>query len=219
MTPQNPRVLIADDHPLIIKGLELVLEAEGMEVIGSACTGRQAVKMTLDLKPDVVLLDIRLPDMEGLQALAALKSAGSKTSVIILTAFPKPHYLARAMSLGAAGFLSKDAKLEVIPDAVRSVAAGEAIVDFELLRTTCAALSASTRLNDESADVGIPTLTQQEIRVLMLIAEGVNNAAIANALSVSNNTVKSHIQNIFNKLGVSDRTQAAIWAIRHGLVP
>jgi DNA-binding NarL/FixJ family response regulator len=212
------RVLIADDHQLIVEGLRIVLDEEDMEIVGVATNGRQAVEMTLELEPDILLLDIRMPDMDGIQALAQIKSARSDTSVIILTSFNNPEYLARAIALGAAGFLSKDSDPRQFPELLRAVADKEAIVDLELLQAAFKELQGKTH-EDIVTPVAAPQLTPQEQRVLGLISEGLSNAAIADVLSVSINTVKSHVYNILRKLGVSDRTQAAIWAMRNGIIP
>ncbi len=209
------RVLIADDHCLFVEGLNMVLNRDGIQVVGSALTGRQTIDLTSKLKPHVVLLDIRMPDMDGLQALAALKASCPETSVIILTSYNTPEYITRAISLGAAGYLMKDTTSEGVINAIRTVASGEAILDMDILEQVINELSEATRptsLRDE-----IPALTPQEVRILQLITEGLNNGTIAEILSLSPNTVKSHVRNIFSKLGVSDRTQAAIWAIRRGL--
>ena len=218
-TRQPIRVLIADDHPLIVEGLKMVLGRKGIEVIGEATTGRQAVEKTLALEPDVLLLDIRMPDMDGLEALASIKAARPRTSVLVLTSFGNPEYLARAVTLGAAGFLSKSAEPEKIPQAIKAIAEGETVVERELLQSALRALVSSTRATAGGAESEIPDLTPQEIRILTLVAEGMDNSAIAERLCLSRNTIKSHVHNIFTKLGVSDRTQAAVWAMRHGLVP
>jgi DNA-binding NarL/FixJ family response regulator len=212
------RVVVADDHPLIVEGLKMVLMRKGIEVIGEATTGRQAVEKTLALEPDVLLLDIRMPDMDGLEALASIKAARPRTSVLVLTSFGNPEYLARALTLGAAGFLSKSSEPEKIPQAVKAIAEGETIVERELLQSALRALVSSARATGGGTESEIPDLTPQEIRILTLVAEGMDNAAIAERLILSRNTIKSHVHNIFTKLGVSDRTQAAVWAMRHGLV-
>jgi DNA-binding NarL/FixJ family response regulator len=212
------RVLIADDHALICEGLKLLLEREGLEVVGVANTGRQAVDMTLSLEPDVLMLNIRMPEMDGLQALAAIKSTRSSTGVVMHTAYSRPEYLARAIALGASGFVLKDRDPSNLPDAIRAVAGGEAIVDPELLKSALRALSTHTRSVHNSNERGIPDLTPQELRILQLIAEGLSNTAIANVLCVSKNTVKTHLHNLLTKIGASDRTQAVIWAMKHGLV-
>ncbi len=209
------KVIIADDHALICEGLQLVLGKAGINVVGQATTGRQAVAMTLELEPDVVLLDIRMPDMDGLQALGAIKAGRPESSVIMLTSYGNPEYLTRSISMGAAGFLMKDSNPEQVPQAIRAVVSGEAIIDLEILQKVMDELSQATRPTARQKE--LPSLTPQEIRILNLITEGFDNNTIAEILSVSPNTVKTHISNIFSKLGVSDRTQAAIWAIRQGL--
>ncbi len=211
------RVLIADDHGVVREGLRSLLSRAGLEVVGSAATGREAVDLAQRLRPDVVLLDIRMPDMDGLQALIAIKESLPTTSVIILTTYTNLEYLARAVALGAAGYLSKEVDPDRIPPAVRAVVAGETIIDRSLLQ---AALSIPLHLTGDKPQPAMApahNLTEQEVRVLRLIAEGMSNDAIAEALSISRNTVKTHVRHIFEKLGVSDRTQAAIWAMRHGL--
>ncbi|MFN2147537.1 MAG: response regulator transcription factor, partial [Anaerolineales bacterium] len=121
------RVVVADDHRLFTEGLDLVLSRDGIQVVGTAATGRQTVELTSDLKPDIVLMDIRMPDMDGLQALGAIKASCPETSVIILTSFDNPEYLTRAISMGAAGYLMKDTTSESVVNAIRLVASGEAI--------------------------------------------------------------------------------------------
>ena len=212
------RVLIVDDHRLILEGLQYVLEKEGMEIVGRAATGRQAMEMARTCEPDVVLLDIRMPDKDGLEALAAIKSSKSDVAVIILTSYRNPEYFYRAIALGAAGFLMKEGAPSQITHAIRTVLAGESIVDRQVLRDSLKALSATTKRTSSAEPLNIPSLTEQEVRILTLIAEGLTNSDIAEVLTVSPNTVKTHVHNVFVKLGVSDRTQAAIWAIRRGLV-
>lgn len=218
MSEESIRVLIADDHRLICEGLQLVLTRARQQVVGVAYSGRQVVEMVDELNPDVVILDVRMPDMDGLQALGAIKSSRPETSVIMLTAYSYPEYLARAIMLGAAGFISKDDDPDTVPNAVRAVMAGEAILDLELLQQAMNALSEITHTIPFGSERDRPSLTPQEMKVLTLISEGLDNQAIAVILSVSMNTVKTHIRNIFSKVGVSDRTQAAMWAVRNGLV-
>jgi DNA-binding NarL/FixJ family response regulator len=212
------RVLIVDDHRLILEGLQYVLEKEGMEVVGRATTGRQAMEMARTCEPDVVLLDIRMPDIDGLEALSAIKSSKSDVAVIILTSYRNPEYFYRAIASGAAGFLMKEGSPSQISHAIRTVLAGESIINSQVLRDSLKALSATTKRASSAENLDIPSLTEQEIRILTLIAEGLTNSDIAEVLTVSPNTVKTHVRNVFVKLGVSDRTQAAIWAIRRGLV-
>jgi len=215
--PKPIRVLIADDHKLVCLGLRLVLERDGIEVVGEASTGRQAVQLAQETVPDVVLLDILMPDMDGLEALAGIRAILPKTSVIMVTAYARPDFLARAIALGAAGYTTKDEDPARVSRAVRSVVEGEAIVNRDLLGLAMKELAeAPTELTGTGA-ANIPSLTPQQLRVLTLIAEGLDNDAIAQTLTISRNTVKTHVREIFQKLGVSDRTRAAVWALRHGL--
>ncbi len=210
-------VLIADDHGVVREGLRAMLEREGMRVVGEARTGREAIDLAGSLAPKVVLLDIRMPDLDGLQALAAIKTARPETSVIVLTSHANPGYLARAVAHGAAGFLSKEIDPDRIPAAVRAAATGDHLLDPALLRAALASAAVEAPLTPEP---NIPTadlLTEAETRVLRLLAEGLDNETIAASLGLSVNTVKTHVRHIFEKLNVSDRTQAALWAVRHGI--
>jgi len=216
MTPI--RVLIADDHGVVREGLRSLLEGEGFEVVGEAATGQQAITLTGQLQPDVVLLDIRMPDVDGLQALARIKAAHPHISVIMLTTYANPGYLARAVNLGAAGYLSKEVDPDRIPIAVRAAARGDHLLDRELLRTALTSVADNTPVDpQEPVSLPVGTLTEREIEVLRLIVNGLSNELIAQTLSVSVPTVKTHVRHIFEKLGVSDRTQAAVWAVRHGI--
>jgi DNA-binding NarL/FixJ family response regulator len=212
------QVVIADDHKLIVDALEMVLQKAGLEVAGTASTGRQAIELTIELEPDVLLLDLRLPDMDGFHILATIKSVLPDTAVIVLTSYPESEYLIRAIIQGAAGFLTKDCAPEQIPNAILGVMSGDTIVDLELLQAAFEDLGQTTQAYHAVSRFNLPTMTQQETRILALIAEGLNNQTIAAELSLSPNTVKSHARSIFRKLGVTDRTQAVIWAFRRGLV-
>jgi two-component system response regulator DegU len=218
MEKEQIRVLIADDHKLICEGLRLVLERDGLEVVGIARTGRQALEMATDLEPDIILLDIIMPGMNGLEVLGAIRSSMPQISVIVLTAYGRPDFMARAIALGAAGYITKDDEPKNIPRAVRAVVGGDAIVNPEILKLAFNELSELTHTDSIGPTMDRPSLTSQQLRVLTLITEGLDNATIAEMLSVSVNTVKTHVRNIFIKLDVSDRTQAAIWAFRNGLV-
>jgi len=212
-------VLIADDHGIVREGLRTLLVNEGMEVVGEAGSGRQAVELTKELRPDVVLLDIRMPDMDGLQALCAIKAACPETRVIILTTYANPQYLARAVASGAAAYLCKEIEPERIPRCVRAVAQGEYLIEPTLLQM---ALQESVPpVCEEARPDTLPTepLTEREIQVLKLIVAGLSNEEIARTLFISKATVKTHIRHIFNKLQVTDRTQAALWAVRNGITP
>ncbi|MCP4415036.1 MAG: response regulator transcription factor [Chloroflexi bacterium] len=221
MEAENIRVLIADDHGVVRAGLRGLLEDSGLNVVGEACNGRQAVELVKKEQPDVLLLDIRMPDMDGLQALSAIKAAHPQTSVIMLTTYANPEYLARAVSLGAAGYLRKEVDPHCIPKAVRTAVSGDTLLDRDLLQAALAQQSPPPSIPVPETASAIPheadELTDQENIVLQLIVDGLNNDAIARALSISRSTVKTHVSHIFKKLYVSDRTQAAVWAMRHGV--
>ena len=218
MAKHKTSVLIADDHGIIVEGLRLYLQQDGIDVLGVAKTGRQTIELVQALKPDVVLLDIRMPDMDGLQALSAIKDNGFKTAVIILTGFVRIEYLTRAITLGAAGFLSKDVDPERIPHAIRVVSSGDSIIDREVLQEAIREFYFVTESHPQEPALAMNPLTKQELRVLKFIGEGLNNESISQMLTVSRNTVKAHVSSILSKLQLSDRTQAAIWAHRRGLV-
>ena len=210
-------VLIAHDHGVVREGLRTLLNREGMRVVGEARTGKEAVTLTRELQPRVVLLDVRMPDGDGLEALAAIKAAQPQVSVIMLTVYTNPAYLARAVASGAAGYLSKEVDPELIPRAVQAAANGEDLLDRTVLK---AALANFSEMDLPARGDGPPLedLTEREATVLRLIAEGLNNEEISDLLVVGLSTVKTHVNHIFRKLGVSDRTQAALWAIRQGIV-
>jgi DNA-binding NarL/FixJ family response regulator len=207
------RVLIADDHEVVRCGLRSVLEGTDIEVVGEACTGEETVQLTDQLHPDLVLLDIRIADGDGLKTLGRIKLDHPELPVLIFSAYDNPTYVARAVALGAVGYLLKGLSREALIDAIRRVAAGEDAWTREELRRVTGAL-ATPRL---AADVEVP-LTQRESEVLRQLALGLTNKEIAQALSISYETVKEHVQHILRKIGVSDRTQAAVWAVRKGLV-
>lgn len=216
--PEPITVLIADDHGVVREGLHALLEREGIHVVGEAATGREAVTLADQWRPDVVLLDIRMPDGDGLRALADIKARHPETSVIMLTVYDNPGYLARAVAYGAAGYLLKGIEPERIPHIVRAAARGEHLLDRDLLRTILAQATVEIA-EGGTEEPAIEPLSEREREVLCLIAEGLSNEAIAEALYISLATVKTHVRHILQKLGVSDRTQAAVWAVRHGVAP
>ena len=219
MASERIRILIADDHTVLSEGLRLYLSDADLEVIGTAADGQQALEMTVEQEPDVLLLDLRMPVMDGFQALSAIKDTRPETNIIILTAYATNENLTESFRLGASGFLSKSGDPAHIPAAIRVVVAGDAIADRDLLQGSLRAMSEPARPSiQESVDEeGMPDLTNQEAKVLRLVADGLENKGIADTLYVSRNTVKTHMRNIYSKIGVNGRTQAAIWAMRHGL--
>ncbi len=209
------RILVADDHGVVREGLRTLLEQAGFEVVALATTGAETLRLVRDHHPQVVLLDIRMPDLDGLQVLERLRTSAPEVAVVLLTTYDNPTYLRQALALGAAGYLTKDTDPRAIPLAVRAAVQGQVVVAREALRRVLEAVPTPTPA--VSTPPLLEELTEQEARVLRLVAQGLNNQAIAQTLHISLNTVKTHLKHIFAKLGVSDRTQAAVWAWRHGL--
>ncbi|MFN8375100.1 MAG: response regulator transcription factor [Anaerolineae bacterium] len=217
-TQPNVRVAIVDDHGIVRQGLRALLTRLGIEVIGEADSGINAIELARTEKPDVMLLDIRMKDLDGLQALPHIKAASPRTSVIMLTTYANPGYLARAISGGAAGYLSKESDPDQIVRAVRAAAAGDELIDRTLLTAALASVADHSVPSPEPTELDIEPLSERELDVLQLIAQGFSNNTIAETLNVSLPTVKTHVQHILQKLHVSDRTQAALLAIRQNLV-
>jgi DNA-binding NarL/FixJ family response regulator len=209
----NIRLLVADDHEVVRCGLRNLLENTEITVIAEATSGAQAVEMTFEHNPDLVMLDVRMPNGDGLTALGRIKLERPNIPVLMFSTYDNPTYVARAVALGAAGYVLKTAEADLVLTAIRKCAAGENIWTRDELRRVTGALS-TPRL---AADIEVP-LTQRESEVLRQLALGLTNKEIAQALGISYETVKEHVQHILRKVGVSDRTQAAVWAVRKGLV-
>ena len=209
------RVVIADDQPMMRAGFKAVLEATGsIEVVAEASTGEEAVAAAEAHAPDVVLMDIRMPGMDGIEATRRLP----RQRVLILTTFGLDEYIIEALRAGASGFLLKDAPTREVVDAVRAVAAGDAVlapaVTRQLLDQVGRRLPAAVSRTPD----GLDELTDREQQVLRLLAVGLSNAEIAEALVVSEPTVKTHVSNLLGKLGLRDRVQAVIYAYESGLI-
>jgi DNA-binding NarL/FixJ family response regulator len=209
------RVVIADDQPMMRAGFKAVLEATGsIEVVAEAGTGEEAVAAAGAHAPDVVLMDIRMPGMDGIEATRRLP----RQRVLILTTFGLDEYIIEALRAGASGFLLKDAPTQEVVDAVRAVAAGDAVlapaVTRQLLDQVGRRLPAAVSRTPE----GLAELTDREQQVLRMLAVGMSNAEIAGALVVSEPTVKTHVSNLLGKLGLRDRVQAVIYAYESGLI-
>jgi DNA-binding NarL/FixJ family response regulator len=202
-------VLIADDHPVVRQGLQVLLSVQDdIEVAGEAADGEQAVAMVAELDPDVILLDLKLPGGDGVAVLRQLREAGRRTRALVLTSAVDRNLVARAMQAGAAGFLYKDVDPDALVRALRSVHDGHTLLGPE---------AAGTLLNSAAAAPavrGIGALTGREREVLAQIADGRSNREIARLLRVSEKTVKTHVSSVLAKLGVADRTQAALLAVR-----
>ena len=207
------KLLIADDHEVVRTGMRTILDGTDIEIVGEATGGEEAVRLAFKIHPDVVIMDIRMPDGDGLTALGRIKLEKPEIPVMMFSSFDNPTYIARSVALGASGYLLKSTPCDQLIDSIRKVADGESVWTREELRRVTGAL-ATPRLNQ---DVEVP-LTQRESEVLRQLANGLTNKEIALALEISYETVKEHVQHILRKVGVSDRTQAAVWAVRQGLL-
>ncbi|MGH3510442.1 MAG: response regulator [Nocardioidaceae bacterium] len=212
------KVLLCDDQELVRAGFRLILDLEpDMEVVGDAADGRQCLRRVADLHPDVVLMDIRMPEMDGIEATRALAEADSSARVLVLTTFDFDEYVYDAMKAGASGFLLKDAPREQLVNAVRVVARGESMLAPAVTRRLVERFVAAP-----PPGAGIPapvaTLSQREREVFTLVAEGLSNAEIAERLVVGEATVKTHVARVLGKLGVRDRVQAVVVAYESGYV-
>jgi DNA-binding NarL/FixJ family response regulator len=209
-------VVIADDQAVVRAGLRMILEANGIEVIGEAPDGAVAVELAEHLEPDVVLMDIRMPIVDGIEATAAIVGAGRKTRSLVLTTYGVEQNIHDALKAGASGFLLKTDPPERLVEAVRAVAAGETPLAADVTALLIDHYLGRTDVEDRPVEIA--DLTPREVDVLTLIARGRSNAEIASELYVGEGTVKTHVARILAKLELRDRTQAAIYAYEHGVV-
>jgi DNA-binding NarL/FixJ family response regulator len=201
-------VLVAEDHSVMRGGLvELLGVADDLEVVGTAANGAEAIELARELRPDVVLMDISMPDVDGIAATGSILEAEPGTRVVMLTAFSDRDRVVAALDAGAIGYLLKDSGPDEVLEAIRAAARGDAPLAPRAARELLAA-----RSEEQRAD-----LSSREREVLALVAEGLPNKLIARRLEISEKTVKAHLTSIFQRIGVSDRTQAALWAQRHGI--
>jgi two-component system response regulator DegU len=211
------KVMIADDHTLVRNGLKQIVELEDdIEVIAQASNGQEAVELGMSIKPDVILMDINMPMINGIMAAKTLKDKECPSKVIMLTIHEEREYLLEAVRIGSAGYIMKDAESEHLIEAIRTVYKGDTYIQPNL---TSKLIYDYDKMSYQSIRKQFQQhhLTQREIEVLLLISEGMNNREIADELFISEKTVKNHVSNIFKKIDVSDRTQAAIYVLKNNL--
>ncbi|UFQ17033.1 MULTISPECIES: response regulator [Streptomyces] len=216
------RVLIADDQMMVREGFSVLLNAmPDIEVVGEAVNGREAIERVRELVPDVVLMDIRMPELNGIEATREIVASDDASKVLVLTTFDLDEYVYQALRAGASGFLLKDASARQLADGVRVVASGEALLAPTVTRrliTEFSRLAETPRLSAAVQAQQYGELTERETEVLVLIAQGLSNAEIASRLVVAESTIKTHVSRVLVKLGLRDRTQAAVFAYEARLV-
>lgn len=211
------RLLLCDDHAMFRQGLRSILETEeGMRVIGEAATGREAVRYALSTHPDIILMDIQMPELDGVAATKTILEEFPEAKVIILTMYRQDRYVFEAIKAGARGYLLKDADADDLISAIRRVADGEILLRAELAASV---LDEFKRAKEapEHPEHRLSELTEREATILRLLAQGASNAGIADALGVSEKTVRNRLSEIFSKLRLNNRTQAALYALREGI--
>lgn len=207
-------VLLADDHKMVREGLKQLLEIDSeIKVVGEAGDGYECLNVTNKTKPNVVLLDLNMPNLDGLQVLSIMKQQKMLCKVIILTIHNEIEYLIKALDIGCDGYVLKDSNFETLKKAIFAVYSGETYIEPSLMPLLNASLAERDVLKEKVSD-----LTRRELEVLKMIASGVFNKEIASTLNISERTVKNHVSNIFKKIGVSDRTQAAVFAIKNDII-
>jgi DNA-binding NarL/FixJ family response regulator len=207
------RLMIVDDHEVVRTGLESLVEGTEIEVVAKAADGGDAVKMVKQNKPDVVLLDIRMAEGDGLEILEELRQKYPDLRIVMLSTYDNPTYVARANALGAADYVLKGSSRSQMLGAIKAVAAGEAPTQFGVMKRVAGAMA--TRQKESDPEIA---LTQRETQVLRHLALGLSNREIGRSLKISIETVKEHVQHLLRKINATDRTQAAVWAVRKGLV-
>ena len=211
------RVLLADDQALVRDGFRALIDRQpDLTVVGEACDGVEAVDMARRIPSDVVLMDIRMPRLDGLAATRSVLAMSQPPRVIVLTTFDRNEWVFEALRAGASGFLLKDVRAEALVDAIRIVHAGDALLAPSITRRMIAEFARIPSAN--TPDAAVDGLTEREFEVLRLIATGLSNAEIATRLVIEHSTVKTHVNRLLGKLGLRDRTQAVVFAYEHGVV-
>ena len=212
-------IVIVDDHPIVRAGMRTILNsASDIEVLGEGGSGQDALRLVEELHPDVLALDVRLPDMHGLQVTRQLREKNSNTAVLILTGYDDSQTIFGLLETGAVGYVLKDEALETLVSAVRVAASGETWLSPSVAsRVVRRAVASNVIPMKNNTNQNLSMLTAREIEVLKLLAQGLDNTAIADQLCLAKRTVQNHISNIYSKLEVSGRTEAVLFAIQHGL--
>jgi DNA-binding NarL/FixJ family response regulator len=212
--PEKIRILITDDHPVVREGLSAMLAREkDIEVVGEAKDGKEAVARVNELMPDIVLMDLRMPEMDGVEAMRQIKTRRPDIQFIVLTTYNNDEYIFKGIEAGARAYLLKDAPRDELFKAIRAVSRGESLIE------PAVAGKVLDRLAELSRQMNTPeVLSDREIEVLTLIARGASNKIIADTLNIGQSTVKTHIQSVFHKLEVNDRTEAVTVAVKKGII-
>ncbi|WP_261663094.1 response regulator transcription factor [Deinococcus sp. Marseille-Q6407] len=210
------RVLLVDDHALFRQGLKSLLESEGMRVIGEAANGREALRFAADTHPDVILMDIQMPELDGVKATQNILEIDPSAKVIMITMYRQDRYVFEAVKAGARGYILKDADSTTLLDAIRRVAAGEALLNSDMAQNV---LDDFRDKREELPQEKHNDLNERETMILKLLAQGFSNQDIALRLDISEKTVRNRLSEIFTKLQLNNRTQAALYAIREGIAP
>ncbi len=213
------RIMIVDDHALFRRGLEMVLASEpDLEIVGEASDGQEAVEKAGEVMPDVVLMDVRMPRRTGIEATAQIKELLPHARILMLTISDEEADLYEAIKAGASGYLLKEIPIEEVADAIRSVWAGQSRISPAMASKLLTEFAAISKQTDERPQVPTPRLTDREMEVLRLVAQGMNNRDIAKELFISENTVKNHIRNILEKLHLHSRMEAVVYAVREKMI-
>jgi len=213
------RVLIVDDEAMVRTGLRMILEnQDDIDVVGEAADGRKAIESARGLAPDVILMDIRMPDMDGIEATRRLTATGAPAKVLVLTTFDLDEHVVDALKAGASAFLTKDAPAEKLLEAVRVVAEGDALLAPRVTKRLLTRFAASASQVEDDVARGLASLTEREMDVLKAVAKGLSNDEIGKELFISDATVKTHVSSILSKLQLRDRVQAVVLAYETGMV-
>ena len=213
------RVMICDDHALFRRGLIMVLESEeGMDVVGEAEDGEEAIRKVEELAPDVVLMDVRMPRVSGIEATRAIAEVNPTAKILMLTVSDEEDDLYDAIKAGATGYLLKEISIEEVANAIRAVVSGQSLISPSMASKLLTEFTALAKKADEKQAVPTPRLTERELEVLKLVAQGMSNREIASELYISENTVKNHVRNILEKLHLHSRMEAVVYAVREKLL-